>query len=313
MTTISSRRRRTLGALASVVLVLTACGSDDTPESADATTADATTAETAAPTTEPPATEPPATEPPTTEPPATEAPAEPLTIMVTNDDGVGAEGIDALVEGLLTLDDVEVVVVAPAENQSGSAGKTTDGELVSAETTTTSGHPAIAVTGFPADSVIWALDQGGVDVTPDLVVSGINEGQNIGPLIDLSGTVGAARAAANRGIPAIAVSQGIGNETVDEDYPAAVEVVLAWIEENRDLLLADGDGFVVSFNVPTCVNGGSQRGIVEVPHGADLGTVDIVAGVDCTSTLETPANDVEAFVNGFIAKSDTPLEPATPS
>ncbi len=186
-----------------------------------------------------------------------------------------AEGIDAIVNGLLTLENVVVTVVAPAENQSGSGGKTTDGELVTEETTTLSGHPAIAVTGFPADTIVWAIDQGGIDVVPDLVVSGINEGQNIGPLIDLSGTVGAARAAATRNIPAIAASAGIGTDTVPENYETAVDAVLDWLTENVADIAMHEEGAPVenvwSFNVPTCVNGGEVRGVVEVPHATDLG------------------------------------------
>ena len=76
-----------------------------------------------------------------------------------------------------------------------------------------------------------ALDELGL--TPDLVVSGINEGQNLGPVVDLSGTVGAARAAARRGVPALAVSQGFGQ---DLDYEVAAGLVTDWIEAHADAL-----------------------------------------------------------------------------
>ena len=88
----------------------------------------------------------------------------------------------------------EVTVVAPATNQSGTGGQTTPGPLTVTDATTASGYPAKAVAGFPADTVIWALDQGGVTQKPDLVVSGINFGQNLGPAVAISGTVGAAEA-----------------------------------------------------------------------------------------------------------------------
>ena len=105
-----------------------------------------------------------------------------LKVLVTNDDGYDADGIDAVVEGLRALPDTEVTVVAPLANQSGTGGKTTDGPLTVTDVKTKSGYPAKAVDGFPADTVIWAIDQHGIDFTPDLVVSGINFGQNIGPL-----------------------------------------------------------------------------------------------------------------------------------
>jgi 5'/3'-nucleotidase len=91
--------------------------------------------------------------PPTTIEPETEQ----LRVLVTNDDGVGAAGIDALVEALQTLE-LDITVVAPATEQSGQGGKVTDGPLTVTDTTTASGFPAKAVAGFPADTVIWADD-----------------------------------------------------------------------------------------------------------------------------------------------------------
>ena len=121
-----------------------------------------------------------------------------LTVLVTNDDGIGAPGIDALVTALSAVDGLDIVVVAPAANQSGTSDKTTPGGASHADATTISGVAGTAVDGFPADSVNVALDELGI--TPDLVVSGINKGQNTGNLAYASGTVGAARTAARRGI-----------------------------------------------------------------------------------------------------------------
>ncbi|MEY3361923.1 MAG: hypothetical protein RL531_1642 [Actinomycetota bacterium] len=119
-----------------------------------------------------------------------------LEILVTNDDGYAAPGIDALVERLRDLPGVEITVVAPATNQSGTSDRTTPGDvsaLTAAKVATTSGYPATAVTGFPADSVNYALDV--LDLDPDLVVAGSNAGQNLGVVAPISGTVGAARTA----------------------------------------------------------------------------------------------------------------------
>ena len=139
------------------------------------------------------------------------SPRNVLTVLVTNDDGVGAPGINAVVQGLRTLPKTQVTVVAPLMNQSGTGGKTTPGKLTVTKATTASGYPARAVAGYPADTVTWAVKDHGISFRPDLVVSGINFGQNIGPLADLSGTVGAARAAVKLGIPALAASQGVDN------------------------------------------------------------------------------------------------------
>lgn len=219
------------------------------------------------------------------------------TVLVTNDDGVGAEGIDALVNALVDRGDVEVVVVAPLENQSGSGGKTTEGELAVTDAETLAGHPAKAVSGFPADAVVWALGEGGIE--PDLVISGINDGQNVGPLVDISGTVGAARQAAQLGVPAVATSQGLGDPA---DFPSGVEATMAWLDEHLEAVVAgelDTEG-IISINIPTCTVG-EVKGDVDVPVAVDS-TVDLTV-VDCTSEAE-PTDDVTAFVNGWVAVTE---------
>lgn len=237
----------------------------------------------------------------------TAAAPEALRILVSNDDGYGAEGIDALVEGLLTLEDVEVTVSAPLENQSGTSDNTSPGEQTATEETTLSEYPATAVDGFPADSVEQGL--AAMEELPHLVVTGVNEGQNIGPLTELSGTVGAARTGARAGIPALAVSQGLFvNGGPEPDYPAAVELTLDWVAEHRAALVAaepvDGVAEVTNLNVPTCPTG-DQGELLEVPvateaeiEGLDLGAVD------CESTATDLSNDVAAFLAGHPVLSE---------
>jgi 5'-nucleotidase len=257
-------------------------------------------ADTAPTTTAPPTTAPPA--PSTTANPTTTALDDRFVILVTNDDGVGAPGIDALVEALRADPTIEVVVVAPAENQSGSGDATTLAP-VPEPATTISGYPAVAVNGKPADAVNHALDFVLTDAPPDLVMSGINEGQNLGPIVDVSGTIGAARTASRRGIPSVAVSQGFGPEGSSPDYIAGVEAALDWLDANRDSLEA---GLVVSINVPTCA-AGEIRGTVEVPVAPDPSTGNPVQVADCTSTLTDPPTDIAAFNAGFIAVSEPGL------
>jgi 5'-nucleotidase len=222
-----------------------------------------------------------------------------LTILVTNDDGVAAPGIDLLVQRLRKLKNVRVVVVAPAENKSGSGDQTTPGELTVTRTTTASGIKARAVDGFPADTVIWALDHG---VKPDLVVSGINQGQNIGPAIAVSGTVGAAKTAVRNGIPALAVSQGIAEPP---DYPAGVRLAVDWVKQHRKELTGKRpDVELANLNVPTCATG-EVRGVVDVPPATEG---DILGPSDCASTLTDPTDDVQAFANGYAPLSIVPAD-----
>lgn len=241
----------------------------------------------------------------------TAAAAETLQILVSNDDSYAAPGIDALVEGLQTLEGVEVTVVAPLEQQSGSGGRTTDGPVEASDVETASGFPATAVDGYPADSVTYAFEE--LDVEPDLVVSGINSMQNLGPAVDDSGTVGAARAGVAQGVPALAASMGRIETGDATDYSAAVPLVLEWITERRDALLAgDAEVEVTSLNVPSCTTG-EVRGLVEVEPELDGEMGAALELADCTSEIpeDELTDDVTAFNNGFATISTIPAEPAT--
>jgi len=228
-----------------------------------------------------------------------------LTILVTNDDGIEAPGIDTMVSALVGLKNVEVRVVAPAENQSGSSDTTTEGELAWNDSATATGYMAVAVFGYPADAVRVALEE--LAITPDLVVSGINQGQNVGPFAALSGTVGAARYAARAGYPAVAASAGLGGNA---DYDAAAALVVAWIEEHRDAL-AGGTAsteFVTSFNVPGCT-AGEIRELVEVPLADAVPPGVIPFVTDCSIEPDAPPiDDIDAMVKGFAAETEVPLE-----
>ncbi len=242
----------------------------------------------------------------------TSAAAGPLRIMVTNDDGYAAPGIDALVQGLRTLPDVAVTVVAPLTNQSGSGGKTTGGTLTATDVKTASGYPAKAVHGYPADTVIWAVDQHGLPQKPQVVVSGVNFGQNLGSSVDISGTVGAARAAATRGIPALATSAGLAPAGVAApDFAAAVTQAEAWITEHRAALLAghlSSPVLLQNLNVPTCA-AGSPRGLVDVAVDLAATASQQLAPADCESTATDPTGDVQAFDEGFEPLSNLTVAP----
>ncbi len=303
-------RNRVIAAVIAVAIVIALIGSlivaatsGDTDSSTTDTAASTSTAPDSSTTSAPDTTTSTTSVPETTT--TTEAPAEVLRILVTNDDGIESPGIDALVIALTALPDVEVTVVAPAENASGSGDMTTDqsvdGPLVATETTTTSGYPATAIAGFPADSIVWAIDEGGLAETPHVVVSGSNEGQNLGPIAEVSGTVGAARTAARRGIPALAVSQGLADAP---DFPASVGPAAAWVSEHRAALLdgsADAD-VVTKIDAPTCI-AGAPKEVVDVPLAVDIADREIFVEVDCTVESGPPADDIDAFLGGYVART----------
>ena len=171
-----------------------------------------------------------------------------LDILVTNDDGIGSEGLQTLA-AVLTAAGHDVTVVAPAEQQSGKGGSINTGVF------TTDFIPIVrvaphqwAVQGTPSDAVNVALNILMANDPPDLVVSGLNEGQNLSkPTSNVSGTVGAAlRAALGSGIPAIAGSVGIlfSESQLDPRFPsthAAYPAAANFIASVIAVLEAEGD------------------------------------------------------------------------
>ena len=126
-----------------------------------------------------------------------------MRILVTNDDGLGAKGIELLERIALTLTS-DVTVVAPADEQSGKGRSLT---LTAPLRMRRIDDRHFAVAGTPTDAVIMALGEVMKDSPPDLVLSGINRGANLAEDVSYSGTVAAAQEAALAGIPAIALSQ----------------------------------------------------------------------------------------------------------
>ena len=130
-----------------------------------------------------------------------------VRVLVTNDDGIGAEGLQTLRRALRELDDVRVDVVAPDSNRSATARSiTTRSPLWVEEIEFDDGDRGFATEGTPVDCVRFA-DLGLLGEKPDLIVSGINHGANLGDDITYSGTVAAALEGIVLGIPAIAISQ----------------------------------------------------------------------------------------------------------
>jgi 5'-nucleotidase len=226
----------------------------------------------------------------------TKAGAAPLTILVSNDDGYSAHGIDALVQALRKLPDVKITVSAPAGNQSGTGSKTTPGTLTATQQKTASGYPATAVNGFPADAVSYGL-QHVVKEKPDVVLTGVNQGANLGPVTPLSGTVGAAKAGAAAGIPALASCAG-GPSPLD--FVGAALLVVDWVKGHRAQLLDHTATVgVVNLNVPSCTTG-KLRGLKQEPLSPQSSFSAAIAETpDCTSTATSFTGDVEAFNAGF--------------
>ncbi len=129
-------------------------------------------------------------------------------ILVTNDDGVHSPGLLAALQAVHDLADL--VVVAPKEQQSGmgrSMPGAMNGAIFTEDLKFPGDHaPAYSVSGSPAQAVLYGLLEVCRQRRPDLVISGINYGENVGSSVMISGTVGAALQAADMGTPALAIS-----------------------------------------------------------------------------------------------------------
>jgi len=161
-------------------------------------------------------------------------------ILLTNDDGIQAEGLCALavaLEGFAT-----VSIVAPSQEQSGAAQSLTLRQPIVCHNVA---ERQWAVDGTPADAVIVALHKL-LPEPPDLVISGINFGANLGENAYYSGTVGAAREAALHHIPALAISLCSKKSSAKFDNAARVARSAA------ELILREGlpDQVLLNVNVP---------------------------------------------------------------
>ncbi len=164
-----------------------------------------------------------------------------MKILISNDDGFQAPGIVALHAALKDIADVEVV--APEHNNSAKSNALT----LAAPLYVRDAHNGFRyVTGTPADCVHIAL-KGLLDYKPDLVVSGINNGANMGDDTIYSGTVGAAMEAYLFGIPAIAFSQ------IDKGWAhieAAAQIARSLVQRIEREGMLNGGAFLLNVNIP---------------------------------------------------------------
>ena len=193
-----------------------------------------------------------------------------MRILITNDDGIAASGIQALRRELRQIDGVDVGLIAPDSNRSASARSiTTRSPLTVEEIRFDDGDLGHATDGTPVDCVRFA-EVGLLGDRPDLIVSGINHGLNLGDDVTYSGTVAAALEGIVLGIPAIAVSQQSLEREMgyaprrDYDFDVAARFTAAVVRQIRDHPLPEGT--LLNINVP----GGEPAGVAVTKLGKRL-------------------------------------------
>ena len=236
-----------------------------------------------------------------------------MRILLTNDDGIHAEGLKALERIARTLSD-DIWVVAPAEENSGAGHSLT---LTRPVRLFQHDERHWSVSGTPTDSVTMALRKV-LPAPPDLILSGVNRGANLGDDVTYSGTVSAAFEGALAGIRSIALSQVYAREGMADTVPFAVAE--AWGERVlRPLLGAPfAERTLVNVNFPA-IEPEAIQGIRVVKQGFhDYARGSVVEGTDprgyhyfwfgLHGIEHTPghATDLEAIADGYIAV--TPLQ-----
>lgn len=236
-----------------------------------------------------------------------------MRILLTNDDGIHAPGLDVLERIARTLSD-DIWIVAPSEENSGAGHSLTLSLPVRLRKFA---ERRFAVSGTPTDAVMMALRKI-MPGPPDLILSGVNRGANLGDDVTYSGTVAAAIEGALAGVRSIALSQVYAREGMGDTVPfAAAE---AWGQRVLEPLL--GAPFpprtMVNVNFPPLPSD-EVRGIRVVRQGFhDYARGSVVEGTDprgyryfwfgLHGIEHTPghATDLEAIQDGFV--SVTPLQ-----
>ncbi|MCI0393012.1 MAG: 5'/3'-nucleotidase SurE [Acidobacteria bacterium] len=222
-------------------------------------------------------------------------------ILVTNDDGYFSEGITALTEALESVG--EVSVVAPASEQSATAHSLT---LTRPLRVRKIDERRYSIDGTPTDCVTLALTKI-LPERPEIVVSGINHGANLGDDVTYSGTVAGALEASIFKLPGIAVSLTAREGDFTHAAKFAADLTRRVLKEGLP------EGTILNVNVPV----GEVRGARFTHQGIKIAHVQIVEGVDPrgrgyywigeqeVSWKQDPGCDYEAIEEGLV--SITPL------
>ena len=184
-----------------------------------------------------------------------------LRILITNDDGIDAPGISIMADIARELSD-DVWIIAPDGNQSGAGHRFTLGRELDIDRRSEREFSIIG--GSPADCVVAGMTHLLGDRAADVVLSGVNAGQNLGDIVNCSGTAAGAREGALQGAIGIAMSQGINYEHGrDVNWSNAArhgEAVARSI-----IAAAQGREHYYNVNFPFC-DPAATKGIAVVPH-----------------------------------------------
>lgn len=184
-----------------------------------------------------------------------------MRVLLTNDDGVDAPGLAILLDIARAISN-DVWVVAPANNQSGTGHRFTLGYEIEVEERE---ERIFALDGTPADCVVAGITHVLKDKKPDLVLSGVNRGQNLGDIMHCSGTAAGAREGALHGAIGIALSQSMDFSRRDDSIDWDTSIAHGEQTVRAILEIAKGRDGYFNVNFPMCTPE-EVSGIRLVPH-----------------------------------------------
>ncbi|KAH7843452.1 hypothetical protein Vadar_016793 [Vaccinium darrowii] len=234
------------------------------------------------------------------------------TIMVTNDDGIDAPGLQALVRVLVSTGRYEVQVCAPDSEKSAVSHSITWRAPVSVQEVNLNGATAFAVSGTPADCTSLGLSGSLFPSAPDLVISGINMGSNCGYHIVYSGTVAGAREAFFNGVPALSLSYDwVGGTSNVDDYTVAAEACLPIV----DAVLAEIKNKTYPqkcfLNVDLPTNIANHKGYKLTKQGkciAKMGWRQVTSAAQGGKMLSTMTMEANSLTSSEVDASSMPKE-----
>ncbi len=228
-----------------------------------------------------------------------------MRILLVNDDGVTAPGIRALFRELGP--NFETTIIAPLEERSTTGHSLSLDKPLRLEKLE---EKVYGCSGFPGDCVLMGLGHLMKEKRPDVVISGINRGANLGQDLYYSGTVAAAREATFHGVPGIAVSLVFNSMTDEHRYDVAATVIDWCLREGLHRLIPELS--LMNINVPNLPLK-EIKGFRQTEIGFRRYSEEIHARIDTRNRdyfwiagryegfSENPASDCQAVTDGYIA------------